>query len=51
MSYRAAYNWTTKPHVACDANYEGFFFPMEESDSICDEIKIAVTDSDPNISN
>ena len=49
--HRAAYNWAKKPHVACEANYEGFFLPMEESDSICDEITIAVTDSYPNISN
>ena len=48
--HRAAYNRAKKPHVACEANYEGFFLPMEESDSICDEITIAVTDSYPNIS-
>ena len=29
-----------KPHVGCEANYEGFFFPIEGSDSICNEIKI-----------
>ena len=27
-----------KPHVGCEANYEGFFFPIEGSDSICNEI-------------
>ena len=48
--HRAAYNRAKKPHVACETNYEGFFLPMEESDSICDEITIAVTDSYPNIS-